>query len=543
MTEKNKNNSQSLFTWVGFIFVSIFALFSHLSHLVTFPVFADEAIYIRWAQLIMDDWQRYLFFPLNDGKTPLFIWLLAFVQNLFADQLFAARFVSVLIGLLQIWVIKKLLAQLGAQPKFQVLGMFLAVILPFWYFQAHVALMDGLLTLFLSLTMVGCLQQVEVIIFKTQKSLVENVVGLLRQPQVIVWTVLTGLFLGLAFWTKLPALFFIPVFPLFIFFSINDSWPKRLLKLFPLAGSAFLGLAFFAVLRVSPAFGQLFHRGNDFAYPVSEVLLHGLWKQTLANIPSYFSYFLSYLTPGVVLLSLAGLFSNRSRRKTVILLLAACIFMTPLILFGKVIYARYLFPAALFITLAAVLNLQAIYQHWIKETLAKQMIHKFVAALVIALLLANTLAISGLFITNILFSPDTTSFVSSDRAQYLEDWSSGQGIWETTQYIQHQADKHSIAVATEGRFGTLPDGLLLYFHNQNVQNIYIEGTGQYPVKSLPDFFTTRAKNFDQSILVVNSNRMEIKLADTQLLGQYCRPHNKACLQIWDITSLVKKSIK
>src|SRR5258708_7425410 len=128
--------------------------------MTTFPVFADEAIYIRWAQLIMDDWKQYLFFPLNDGKTPLFIWLLVPFQSLFQNQLFAARFVSVIIGLIQILVVKKILAQLGARPKFQWLGALLTAILPFWYFQAHVALMDGLLTLFLSLTVSGVIHLV-----------------------------------------------------------------------------------------------------------------------------------------------------------------------------------------------------------------------------------------------------------------------------------------------------------------------------------------------------------------------------------------------
>src|SRR5258708_2088922 len=147
----------------------------------------------------MDDWRQYLFFPLNDGKTPFFIWLLVPFQSLFQDQLFAGRFVSVLVGLLQMIMIKKLLAKLGAQPKFQWLGMFLVAILPFWYFHAHVTLMDGLLTLFLSMTVWGILNQVQARIGNT--SLIQS---LSKNKKAIVFT---GISLGLAFWTKLPALF------------------------------------------------------------------------------------------------------------------------------------------------------------------------------------------------------------------------------------------------------------------------------------------------------------------------------------------------
>ncbi|MBD3279174.1 MAG: hypothetical protein GF390_00500, partial [Candidatus Pacebacteria bacterium] len=83
------------------IFIAVYLL-THLYRLTALPVFADEAIYIRWAQLIMDDWQQYLFFAMNDGKTPLHIWLLVPFQYLFTDQLYAGRFLSVLVGLIQV---------------------------------------------------------------------------------------------------------------------------------------------------------------------------------------------------------------------------------------------------------------------------------------------------------------------------------------------------------------------------------------------------------------------------------------------------------
>ena len=44
-------------------------LATRLFHLDALPVFADESIYIRWAQLLRHD-TAYLFFALNDGKPP-----------------------------------------------------------------------------------------------------------------------------------------------------------------------------------------------------------------------------------------------------------------------------------------------------------------------------------------------------------------------------------------------------------------------------------------------------------------------------------------
>ena len=74
------------------LLIIVFYLILHLAKLTLLPVFADESIYIRWSQLIMDERARYLFFPLNDGKTPLQLWLTPPLQFIFEDPLFAGRF-------------------------------------------------------------------------------------------------------------------------------------------------------------------------------------------------------------------------------------------------------------------------------------------------------------------------------------------------------------------------------------------------------------------------------------------------------------------
>src|SRR5512145_1985479 len=90
------------------VFVVGLYLVTHLPALTLLPVFADEAIYIRWAQLIQDDLGRYAFFSMADGKPPLFMWLLSLVLKLFADPLLAGRFLSVLVGLAMVFVLRRL---------------------------------------------------------------------------------------------------------------------------------------------------------------------------------------------------------------------------------------------------------------------------------------------------------------------------------------------------------------------------------------------------------------------------------------------------
>ena len=505
-----------------------FYVMSHIWNLWLFPVFADESIYIRWAQLFLDDWKQYLFFPLNDGKTPLFVWMLAAAQRLNSDQLVAGRFVSVVGGFFQVLLIWQILKQFKARPATQLFGMIMVAVLPFWFMYHRLAVMDGWLTVWLSLSFLASIKAVA------------NT-GTRRW----LWVTISGLSFGAALWTKLPALFYLPVFLLFPLFAerlqifksekislrlvVKSWWPQLM--------AAAIGVGVFAAMRVSPAFGQLFARGQDFSFSIGEIM-SGKWTEVFPNSLRFLTYFGTYLTWPILVLAASGVFSNQARRKVGLLLLCTFVFLCPFILLGKVVHPRYLLPAALFITVAAVLSLESLYFR-VTQAIKDGKVLGAAAGVVIAILAGQVFTNAAYFMATMVYSPDNTPFVAVDRKQYLEDWSSGHGIVETVGLIRGLSQAHTVAVATEGRFGTLPDGLLLYFHGQNVDRIYIEGTGQYPVKTIPDFFSNRAKEFDQSLLVVNSDRMEFPLPDQNLVAEFCRPNNAACLQVWDITGLVK----
>lgn len=519
--------------WMASVVVMMVYFFSRLILLDHFPVFADESIYIRWAQLILDDWRQYLFFALNDGKTPLYIWMLSFFHGLSANQLVAGRLVSVMGGIVQVGLIGLILKQLGARRWTQVLGMFLVVILPFWVTYHRLALMDGWLTVWLSLALYFGLKLIEV-----QKS-----ASKILHTQKILMIAGYGLSLGLSLWTKLPALFYLPIclwIPFYSWLTSTDKSKKNvfldLVMYFVPHGIAVgIGCLFFVLLRVSPAFGQLFSRGQDFTFTVGEIL-GGKWTETLPNLMRFLGYFVTYMSFPVLLACMTGLFSARARSRVVLLLGGAILFVLPFAILGKVVHPRYLLPAVIFVTLAASLSAEAI---WEKVVSIDHMIKKSVLSIVVALLFAHMISTSFYFMSSFILTPDMTPFAQHDRTQYLEEWSSGHGITESVDLIRSLTKDHTVAVATEGRFGTLPDGLLLYFYGQNVDNLYIEGIGQYPVKSLPPFFTDRAKTFDQSLLIVNSHRNELPLPESAKLAEFCRPNRAPCLQVWDITEQVQ----
>ena len=79
--------------------ISIFAVFAFLrfSKIYSVPVFVDEAIYVRWSQIMKAE-ASLRFLPMTDGKQPLYMWATMPMFKVINDPLVAARTLSTLCG-------------------------------------------------------------------------------------------------------------------------------------------------------------------------------------------------------------------------------------------------------------------------------------------------------------------------------------------------------------------------------------------------------------------------------------------------------------
>ncbi|HQO51532.1 MAG TPA: glycosyltransferase family 39 protein [Candidatus Woesebacteria bacterium] len=476
------------------------------------PVFADEAIYIRWTQLIIDDWQRYLFFPMNDGKTPLQMWLMIPFQFIFKNQLFAGRFLSVLVGagnVVLIGLISKEMTAGDRQKKFsQYIAMILTSILPFTFFHHRMALTDALLFLNLNCSFYFTLKYI-------------------KQPKITDLLLLILSFF-LALFSKLSALLFIPSLIVLILYANKLSWKSLLKNLIYIGAALAVAFLLFYSWRFLPVFPQLFRRGSDFLYPVETLFHQEIFNIFLGNLNFFINQYAIYFGPGILILAIAN-FNKKNKKLLGLLVLMFLAFITPLALLGKIIYPRYLLPSSLFIILIASINLANLLS-------AKEKIYHILAGILIFLIVLH----SGKFIFPSYFNIEQIPFSQADRVQYLEEWSSGQGIYDVSQLMLHTSQNQSLAVATEGFFGTLPDGILMYLHRQNVNNLLVEGIGQ-PIHAIPDDFLTKAKNYESLWLVVNSHRITMDTSHAQLIATYCRPNRAPCLQVWDMSYLLENN--
>jgi len=472
---------------LGVIILAI-AFVARIYHLTLLPVFADEAIYIRWSQ-VMGAEPTLRFLPLSDGKQPLFMWLLMFAVTRFSDPLFIGRLVSVFSGLGTIIGIGFLSHLLFKNKKVALISGFIWAVSPFSFFFDRMALVDSLLACFGIWSIV-----LAVLTAKTQR---------------LDMALLTGFALGGAVLTKSPGVFIAALVPLTILLS---DLPKSFRKLFfHIAKIMALFVVSFVIAglmyniqRLGPNFNMLFSRTADYVFPISH-----LWQNPKDPFIPNFHRSLEYLwimgPVGVMALGLISLVTNFKKYPREIIFLLIC-WLFPVAfqaMFAKVFTARYVLYAIPFVFLISG-----------AAFLSKNKYVKMIAWLAGLAFLGQSLWFNYWLVTN----PARADLPRGERSGYLEEWTAGTGIKEVSEYLknQHAQDpNHQIVVGTEGYFGTLPDGLQIYM--QGTPSVVVVGVG-LNLTEVPSNLTNALRAGDKTYLVINSSRIKIEKEDYALSG-------------------------
>lgn len=450
------------------------ALFLRTYNLLSVPIFADEAIYVRWAQVMRAE-PTLRFLPLSDGKQPLFMWVVMGILQFFSDPLIAGRLVSVFAGLgTLIGIFLLTLRLFNSQRAALVAALFYAVS-PFSVFFDRMALVDSMLTMF---------------------GIWSLYFGVLTAQTLRLDTaMLTGFALGGAWLTKSPAVFFLLLLPATALVA-KKLQPVKLVGLWFV--SWFIAGVMYNILRLGPNFHLIASRNQDYIFTFQEVLKHP-FDPLQFHIREILEWFWVLLPGTILLASIAGLFFGWKKNWRVFLLLGVWV-LFPLLVqaeFAKVFTARYILftipplfvlaaaPAAVGMAASRGLRLWA----------------------VLGVLLLPALWIDYLFLTN----PQKAPLPRVERSGYLEEWTAGTGIREIAQFIKEEAarlrqdsgEAKGIVAGTEGFFGTLPDGLQIYV--SDIPDVTVIGVGVSISDVHPSLI--EAKKFGNKVyLVVNSTR-------------------------------------
>jgi 4-amino-4-deoxy-L-arabinose transferase-like glycosyltransferase len=456
--------------------IIVLAAILRLININSLPVFADEAIYVRWAQVMKEN-AAFRFLPLTDGKQPLYMWVVIPFLKVFSNPLIAARFVSAMSGLVTLIGVFILTYLIFNSAKACLIAGLIYAISPFTVFFDRMALAGAMLTMFGVWTLI--------------------LVAITAKRLRLDTAMLAGFALGGALLTKSPALFFVLLLPSTV---LLVKWPKKnkdkalyLGKLVFLWGvTLIIGYGFYNILRLGPEFHMLAIRNKDYIYPLSHLL-----TSPLDPFLPYFDRSIRWLwalgPSALLVLFVSGVALNLKKHfKEIVLLVGWGI--GPILVqseFAKVFTARYiLFTLPYFCILAASIFL-------VKKESLKRIV---VAGLIIFII--HGLSIDYLLLTQVEAAP----LPRGERSGYLEEWTAGQGIYKVSELLREEWRREpegQMIVGTEGYFGTLPNALQAYLND--TKEIKVMGVG-VNISDVPKQLLDSKEMGDRTYLVVNSTR-------------------------------------
>lgn len=413
---------------------------------MSLPIFTDEAIYIRWAQIAKQD-ASWRFISLTDGKQPMYVWLAMITLRFIHDPLLAGRVVSVVAGALSTVGLFFLASEIFKNKKIGVLASVLYVLFPFALVYDRMALYDSLVSMFI----------IWAIYFE---------VLLVRHIRLDLAFIL-GMIIGGGMLTKANTEFALAFLPLsLLLFNFKDKHRKDKLLHWVIYAfvSAALALLIYSILRLSPFYYIIDQKTATFVYPLKEWLLHPFTYFT-GNLSALIDWFIGYTTiPFILLIGAAFLTGKKYLPEKIFLFIA---FVSPflyLAFFGKTIYPRFiLFMTMPLLVLAAyaLYTMQAFTKkYWLKTVIFTAFLSMFV-------------------INDYLILTDfpKAHIPKADLGQFITGWPAGLGVKETVNYLREQAKDKKIYIGTEGTFGLMPYAIEIYL----VDNPNVKIKGFWPV--------------------------------------------------------------
>lgn len=491
---------------VAIIIIAAITFVTRVINLLNIPIFTDEAIYIRWAQIgLADPAHRYI--SLTDGKQPLFTWLMYPMLKIFSDPLFAGRFVSVLSGVFAVIGVYFLARKLFGR-KTAIIASVLYIFSPFALLYDRLALYDSLLAGFgvwsLYLTIL-----------------------LVRKIRLDA-ALLLGMVTGLGVLTKSSAFFYLALLPFsLLLFNFKDK--NRIKKLIGWLGlsaiSFIIAEVLYNSLRLSPWFYLIRQKNYTFILTTSEFFKKPL-ELFIPNLHGLVPILLTYLTLPVFLVIVYGLISGIYRKDKSIIYLFIW-FLVPFMAMaaaGKVIFPRFILFMILPLLVIAAKAISDLYRLWPKKLLL----------VTVFLIIAYPAYQCFLLLT----SPVKAVIPVSDRNQLFNDWPSGYGVTQVINFIKEKADSGKVVLGTEGTFGLNPAVYEIYLKN----NENVEIHSYWPVGEVPKDLLEASAKYPTYLVFKESQ----KIPDNwplKLIYKIRRGNGNTYLLFYQVESGSKNSLK
>lgn len=419
---------------IGF---SSFFLVFRAFNLLSLPIYLDEAIYINWAYMFKED-PGFAYLSMQDGKTPLYFWLVSVVAQWINNPLVAGRLVSTLAGLgtaLSTWF----LARNFFGRKIAAVTFLFYTITPYPQFIERMAFADSLLTFFgiSSLSLITYLAK--------RKNELRNLLFAFPLGTLI------GLLLGFAFLTKSSAKIFVLLVPILVFLQVisNLKKTKTVIALILTASSAIL--FYKEVLNAfrtgaSRFFLNIETKEQLLALSPEEFLKHPFNAFYLKNSLLVLDYLLAYITLPLIFLAIFAIVKSLQKKDLNIVTIIILSLTTLLAIFfsAKTPASRYFLPFVPFLVILSAVGFTQLLAIFKNKALSKYVL--FLIAL----------ALPFYFDIMIIFNPLRAPFSQEDRHYLFETDLSGVGINEVIQNLETALVQNDVVLGVDMFWG-MPD--------------------------------------------------------------------------------------
>ena len=380
------------------------------------PVFADEAIYVRWAQVMRAE-ASLRFLPLSDGKQPLFMWSIIPVFKVVSDPVVAGRLVSAIFGVLGILGVGLLTYLLFNNKRQSIIAALLYAVLPYTVFFSRMALVDTMLSVFM-------IWGLGLFLYALQKSRWD-------------FAMLAGFSWGFAWLTKTPAMVGLILLPTLL---VLVPWKTK--NLGYLFSTWVIAFGMYNILRLGPEFQMIAIRNKDYIFPFFEIIKHP-FDPLMPHLKESFAYFWYLSKPVGLLLAVWGLLAGKLSHWKARLILAI-LWLVPIT--GQAFIAKTFTARYILYTLPAFIILMSNAIEHIGQHTQKHILVWLAAWLIIVpSFVANYFAVTD---------PEKMPLPANDRAGYLDEWTAGQGLKEVSDQIIQMSKQGPVMVGSEGFFCT-----------------------------------------------------------------------------------------
>lgn len=403
-------------------FLTGFYLLSRIIFAVTYPIFNDEAIYLRYGKIMVTDQPFYSVTTI--GKQPLLLWIYGFFVTATSHSLFFSRAISILAGLGSLLIIYMIGRSLGG-IKTASIAAALYILSPIFVLFDSLAVVDGVLT-FLFTVLCYLLRRIYI------RFSIRDII-------------LIACVIGIGLWIKSTVgLFFIISF-IIIAISLQKQRVPIHLSLFYLLILTVIPPLILFPLIVHPEFIHIFRFQQGYALTIPELLWFParIWVNNIVNTVFIYA---GYTSPFIFAAAFYTMISDRKTKVFSMLFLGSVFF---LVFTARAINSRYVVFSAVPLTILAAVTLSR-YAIPAKITLLSSMI-------VTMILLASPVLFFRLY--------PQIGIWKGENWQHINGWPSGYGVMEALRFVNTHRAGNDALVGVRWDSGNPEDTILLFAQN------------------------------------------------------------------------------